>query len=172
MRLGSGIAPVVDWLANQVPVGLGVDGSASNDGSHLLAEARMAKLLARVAPNRYQIAKPGEGRGFAGHAGALSPRQVLEMATRGGAAVLGRDDIGYLAPGMSADFVAINLNKIALAGAIHDFVAALVLCQPQDVDYSVINGRFVVKEGQLTTIDTREVIKRHNEISIEMVDGC
>jgi cytosine/adenosine deaminase-related metal-dependent hydrolase len=172
MRLGSGIAPVVDWLDKQVPVGLGVDGSASNDGSHLLAEARMAMLMQRMAPNRYQSDEPGGRGGFAGHAGALSPRQVLEMATRGGAAVLGRDDIGYLAPGMSADFVAINLNQIALSGAVHDFVAALVLCQPQDVDYSVINGRFVVKEGQLTTIDVHEVLKRHNEISLEMVDGC
>jgi cytosine/adenosine deaminase-related metal-dependent hydrolase len=130
----------------------------------------MAKLNARVAPNRYQIVKPGERGGFAGHAGALSPRQVLEMATRGGAAVLGRDDIGYLAPGMSADFVAINLNQIALAGAVHDFVAALVLCQPQDVDYSVINGRFIVKEGRILTINSREVIKRHNEISLQMVN--
>ena len=72
---------------------------------------------------------------------------------------------------MSADFVAVNLNQIAFAGAIHDYVAALVMCQPQTVDYSVVDGRFVVKEGQLATIDSRDVIKRHNEIAVSMVNG-
>ena len=97
-------------------VGLGVDGSASNDGSHLLAEARLAMLLQRVAPDRYL--EPGtRGRGgFAGDAAAMSARQALELATRGSASVLGRDDIGSLAPGMSADFIALNLNQICFRG--------------------------------------------------------
>ena len=169
MRLGSGIAPVLNWLENNIPVGLGVDGSASNDGSHLLAEARMAQLKQRVAPDRYLSVEPGGRGGFAGNAGAMSPRQALELATRGGAAVLGRDDIGYLAPGMSADFIAFDLNQIALAGANHDYVAAMVLCQPQNVDYSVINGKVIVDNGQFTTIDTQEIIKKHNELASAMI---
>ncbi|MCP4423390.1 MAG: 8-oxoguanine deaminase [Chloroflexi bacterium] len=171
MRLASGIAPVVDWRHKGVRVGLGVDGSASNDGGHLLAEARMAMLLQRVAPDRYLSQQPGGRGGFAGKPDAMSARQALELGTRGGAAVLGRDDIGYLAPGMSADFIALNLNQVAFAGGIHDPVAAVVLCQPPNVDYSVINGKVVVEDGRLTTIDLGPHIQRHNQIAINMVRG-
>ena len=108
-----------------VPVGLGVDGSASNDASHLLAEARQAMLLARV--------------GFGPD--AMTAREALEIATLGGAKVLNRDDIGALAPDMAADFVAFDLRTIGFAGGLHDPVAALVFCAPASVALSVINGR-------------------------------
>ncbi len=170
-RLGSGIARAVDWRDAGVKAGLGVDGSASNDGSHLLAEARLAMLLQRVAPDRYLSEDPGGRGGFAGHPGSMSARQALEMATRGGAAVLGRDDVGHLAPGMSADFIAINLNQVGFAGALHDPAAAVVLCHPVGVDWSVINGRVVVERGHLTTLDLGPHIERHNKISEDMIRG-
>ncbi|MDX1615049.1 MAG: 8-oxoguanine deaminase [Candidatus Promineifilaceae bacterium] len=171
MRLASGIAPVVAWREQQVAVGLGVDGSASNDGSHLLAEARQAMLLQRVAPDRYLSTAPGGRGGFAGDAGAMSARQALELATRGGAAVLGRDDIGHLAPGMSADFVAFDLNQVAYAGGWHDPLAALIMGQPGQVDVSVINGRIVVQEGRLLTIEIEPLLEQHNAISARMIRG-
>jgi cytosine/adenosine deaminase-related metal-dependent hydrolase len=169
MRLASGIAPVLAWRAAGVPVGLGVDGSASNDGGHLLAEARQAMLLQRVAPERYLSERPGGRGGFAGNPAALSARQALAMATRGGAAVLGRDDIGYLAPGMSADFIAINLNQLCFAGAGHDPVAAVLFCQPPQVDVVVVNGRVVVRDGRLTTIDLPVVLERHGRLASAML---
>lgn len=171
MRLASGIAPVLAWRSAGVRVGLGVDGSASNDGGHLLAEARQAMLLQRVAPDRYLSEAPGGRGGFAGRPDAMTARQALEMATRGGAAVLGRDDIGYLEPGMSADFIAFNLNQIAYAGAWHDPVAAIVFCQPRPVDVSVINGRVVVQDGRLTTLDLEPLLRRHNQIAAAMIRG-
>jgi cytosine/adenosine deaminase-related metal-dependent hydrolase len=126
-------------------------------------------LLQRVAPDRYLSMEPGGRGGFAGDASAMSARQALELATRGGAAVLGRDDIGHLAPGMSADFVAYNLNQVAYAGALHDPVAATVLCQPRNVDLSVINGQIVVEDGLLTTVEMEPLIRRHNEIATALI---
>lgn len=155
MRLASGIAPVKRYLAAGVHVGLGVDGSASNDSSHMLAEARQALLLARVL----------------GDPAALTARQALEVATLGGAAVLGRDDIGALAPGMCADFFALRLDRLAYAGALHDPVAAALFCAPQQADWTVINGRAVVKDGQLTTVDLGRVVARHNQIAQAMLHG-
>jgi 8-oxoguanine deaminase len=169
MRLASGIAPLLKWRVAKVPVGLGVDGSASNDGSHMLNEVRQAMLLQRVAPNRYLSEVPGGRSGFGGKPDAMSARQALELATRGGAAVLGRDDIGYLAPGMAADFIAINLNQLAYTGSLHDPVAAVVFNQAQNVDYAVINGRVVVENGRLTTLDLAPHIQRHNQISRKMI---
>ena len=169
MRLASGIAPVLAWRAHGVPVGLGVDGSASNDGSHLLAEARQAMLLQRVAPDRYLSEQAGGRGGFGGKPDAMSARQALELATRGGAAVLGRDDIGYLAPGMAADFIAINLQQLAYTGSLHDPVAAVVFNQPQNVDYAVINGKVVVENGRLTTLDLAPHVQRHNQIAAAMI---
>jgi cytosine/adenosine deaminase-related metal-dependent hydrolase len=171
MRLASGIARIPEMVQAGVPVGLGVDGSASNDGGHLLTEARLALLLQRVAPHRYLSEKPGGRGGFGGRPDAMTARQALELATRGSASVLGQDDIGYLAPGMSADFIALNLNQVAFAGALHDPVAAVVLCQPPNVDYSVINGRVIVDKGNLTTIDLGPHLERHNQIAIGMVNG-
>jgi 8-oxoguanine deaminase len=171
MRLASGIARIPEMVQAGVPVGLGVDGSASNDGGHLLAEARLAMLLQRVAPHRYLSEKPGGRGGFGGKPDAMTARQTLELATRGSASVLGRDDIGYLAPGMSADFIALNLNQVAFAGANHDPVAAVVFCQPPNVDYSVINGQVIVENGNLTTVDLGPHLERHNQIAINMVRG-
>ncbi|MCB9420588.1 MAG: 8-oxoguanine deaminase [Ardenticatenaceae bacterium] len=171
MRLASGIARIPEMIQAGVPVGLGVDGSASNDGGHLLTEARLALLLQRVAPHRYLSEKPGGRGGFGGKPDAMTARQALELATRGSASVLGRDDIGHLAPGMSADFIALNLNQVSFAGANHDPVAAVILCQPPNVDYSVINGRIIVENGNLTTVDLGPHLERHNKIAINMVNN-
>lgn len=155
MRLASGIAPVRKMLDARVKVGLGVDGSASNDAGHLLNEARQAMLLQRVG----------------GNPAALSAREALELATLGGAAVLGRDDIGSLAPGMAADIIAFRLDTIGFAGALHDPVAALVFCQSPNVDMSIINGRIVVKEGGLLTVDAPVLVEQHNMLSKRLIDG-
>ena len=153
MRLASGIAPVVAWRSAGVPVGLGVDGSASNDSSHMLAEARQAMLLQRVK----------------GDAGVMSAQQALELATLGGAAVLGRDDIGALAPGMAADFIGYRLERLDFTGAAHDPLAALVFCTPVNVDLSVVNGRVRIQEGRIVDLDLKPLIQRHNAISRAMI---
>lgn len=155
MRLASGIAPIRKMIDAGVPVGLGVDGSASNDGAHMLGEVRQAMLLQRV--------------GFGPD--AMTARQALEIATLGGARVLNRDDIGALKPGMSADVAMFRLNQIGFAGALHDPVAALVFCTPANVSYSVINGRVVVRDGQFTTIDLGSVIERHNALAFELANA-
>ncbi|GAC1034331.1 8-oxoguanine deaminase [Pseudomonas sp. No.21] len=155
MRLASGIAPIRRMRDAGVPVGLGVDGSASNDGATMIGEVRQALLLQRV--------------GFGPD--AMTAREALEIATLGGAKVLNRDDIGALAPGMAADFVAFDLNQIAFAGALHDPLAALVFCAPAQVSHSVINGRLVVKDGQLMTVDLPRVIERHNRLAHQLVLG-
>ena len=149
MRLASGIAPIRRMRDAGVPVGIGVDGSASNDAGHLLAEARQALLLQRV--------------GFGPD--AMSAWEALELATRGGARVLGRDDIGALAPGMAADFVAFDMSNVGYAGGLADPVAALLFCAPQDVQWSVIHGRVIVRNGQLTTLDLPDHVERHNALS-------
>jgi 8-oxoguanine deaminase len=152
MRLGSGIAPVWAYLDAGVRVGLAVDGSASNDSGHLLAEARQAMLLQRVL------------RG----ADALTAREALRMATRGGAAVLGRDDIGILAPGMAADVVGFDVSGIDHAGAQADPLAALLFCHPGKVALSIINGRVIVEDGQLVEVDVPALVSRHNDLSREL----
>jgi cytosine/adenosine deaminase-related metal-dependent hydrolase len=154
MRLASGIAPVRAYLDAGVRVGLGVDGSASNDASHLLAEARMALLLQRVS----------------GNPAGLSAREALWIATRGGALVLGRDDIGQLTPARAADFVGFRLDRLDYAGGLHDPLAALVFCAPQRVDLSVIHGRMVVGDGRLLTVDLGPVIEWHNRAARELVE--
>jgi 8-oxoguanine deaminase len=155
MRLGSGIAPVCTLHTKGVRVGLGVDGSASNDSGHLLAEVRQAMLLQRV------VHGPG----------AMTARTALELATLGGARVLNRDDIGALSPGMAADFAAFRLDEIGFAGAGHDPVAALVFCAPATVDCSVINGRIVAREGRIATINLPVTIERHNQLARVLVSG-
>jgi cytosine/adenosine deaminase-related metal-dependent hydrolase len=166
MRLASGIAPVMKMRAAGVKVGLGVDGSASNYGSHLLAEARQTMLLARLdagvrgASLSNQDAPP-----------LMTARQALELGTRGGALVLGRDDIGSLEKGKCADLFAINLNRLDFAGAHHDPVAAAVLCQPVTVDYTVVGGHFVVKERQLVTVDLPTLVEKHNQAAGRLVSN-
>ena len=154
MRLGSGIAPIRKMLNYGVPVGLGVDGSASNDTGNLLQEARTAFLLARV-----NECDPT----------SMSARDILEVATLGGARVLGRDDIGAIALNMAADFIAIDISRSQFAGAHHDLVAALIFCPVPSVDYSFINGRKVVDRGQLTTLDLPTLIERTNKIARKLV---
>lgn len=161
MRLASGIAPVRAYRNQGIRVGLGVDGSASNDSSHLLAEARQALLLGRLSPGRPHAA---------GDPAGLTAEDVLEIATLGGADVLGRDDIGSLEPGKAADFIAFDLNRLDFAGALHDPVAALVFCTPSRVDLSVINGKVVVQAGRLTTVAMEPVIEWHNRIARELVN--
>jgi cytosine/adenosine deaminase-related metal-dependent hydrolase len=155
MRLASGIAPVRKMRAAKVKVGLGVDGSASNDSSHLLNEARQAMLLQRVG----------------GDPTAFSAREALEIATLGGASVLGRDDVGRLAPNMAADFVAFRIDSYHFAGALADPLAALVFCQPQVVDLSVVNGKVVVRDGVLQTMDVPVLVEQHNAISRRLIRG-
>lgn len=154
-RLASGIAPLRRMLDRGVTVSLGVDGSASNDSGHLLGEARLAMLLQRAL----------------GDPAGLAAREALEMATLGGARVLGRDDIGSIAPGMSADIIAYRLDGIELAGALHDPVAALVFCQPQRVDLSIINGRIVIEDGQLLTAEPRRLAEAHNKLARQLYRG-
>lgn len=155
MRLGSGVAPVRSMRRRGVPVGLGVDGSASNDAGHLLGEARQAMLLQRVV----------------GGAGAMTAREALELATLGGARVLGRCDIGALAPGMAADFAAFDLRRPGFAGALHDPVAALLFCQPASVSLSVINGRVVARDGRLATVDLPLLLERHDRLARTLLAG-
>jgi len=154
MRLASGIAPIRKMLNHGVPVGLGVDGSASNDTGNLLQEARTAFLLARV-----NECDPT----------SMSAREILEVATLGGAKVLGRDDIGAIAPNMAADFIAIDIERSQFVGAQHDLVSALIFCPVPSVDYSFINGRKVVDRGQLTTLDLPMLIERTNKIARKLV---
>jgi cytosine/adenosine deaminase-related metal-dependent hydrolase len=159
MRLASGIAPVRKYLAAGVPTGLGVDGSASNDGSHLLGEARMAMLLARLdaAPNQ----SGGE---------LLTARTAIELATRGGADVLRRPDLGSLETGKAADFIAIDLNRLEYAGALHDPVAAVMLVAPVNVDYNYVGGVPVVAEGNLVTTELEPLVERHNRLAATLLD--
>ena len=168
MRLGSGIAPIRAMRDAGVRVGLGVDGSASNDAGHLLAEARQAMLLQRVSrPSEVHAGRHEP----AGDPAALGAQEVLEMATLGGAAVLGRDDIAALAPGMAADFIGYRLERLAFAGALHDPLAALVFCTPPTVDLSVINGQVRVWEGQIVDLDLPALVRRHNALSRALLRG-
>lgn len=164
MRCGQGIAKVRQMLDAGVRCGLGVDGSASNDTSNMFLEARLAQMLQRIAPRRYGSEAPGGRGGFGGAPGALSAREALEMATRGGAAVLGRDDIGQIAPGMSADFIAVKLDQLGLSGAQRDPLAALVMCGPFRVDHAVIAGRPVIAGGAFVDQDIPALLRDHAAI--------
>ncbi|MDP9110918.1 MAG: 8-oxoguanine deaminase [Candidatus Eremiobacteraeota bacterium] len=156
MRLGSGVAPLGALAQAGARVALGVDGSASNDSSNMLEEARQAMLLQRV------ICGPG----------ALSAREALRLATRGGASVLGRDDIGALAPGMAADIIGYRLDTLDLSGgAVHDPVAALLFCRPPSVDFSIINGKVRIKDGEFVDFDLARHIVHHNELARSLVRG-
>ena len=152
-RLGSGIAPVRHMRDAGVKVGLGVDGSASNDAGNLMAEARQTVLLQRVSLG----------------ANAMSAREALEIATLGGAQVLGRDDCGRIAPGMRADLALWDVTGIEAAGA-WDPVAALILCGPMRVRDLFVEGRQVVAGGQVVTIDLPRVIERQNALARRLWD--
>ncbi len=165
MRLASGIAPISAMLAAGVKVGLGVDGSASNDGSHLLAEARQAMLAARVKEGLTGFSRSNDPKRR-----LMTARQALELATRGGAAVLGRADIGALEAGKCADFFAVNLNRLPYAGALHDPLAALIFCAPQQVDWTFVGGKAVVKDGKLVNIDPASLVERHNRAARRLLE--
>lgn len=171
MRLASGIAPVKKYLDAGVPVGLGVDGSASNDSSNMLAEVRQAMLLARLRMGL----RPPEGPA------SLLPtshplradewvtaRQVLELGTLGGARLLGRTDIGALEVGKRADFFTLDLNTIDFAGGLADPVAAAVFCAPQRANWTVVDGRVLVQDGQVATVDMEPVVAEHNRHAARM----
>jgi len=153
MRLASGIAPVRQMLDAGVKIGLGVDGSASNDSGHMLNEARQAMLLQRVM-------RGGD---------ALTARESLAIATRGGAAVLGRDDIGILAPGYAADIVAFDCRGIDFAGAAWDPLAALVFCGPAKAAYTIINGRVIVADGVLQSLDPARLVENHQTMTHDLM---
>jgi len=156
MRLASGIAPIRAMRDADVPVGIGVDGSASNDSGHMLGEVRQALLLQRVAHG------PEKGPS------AMTAREALEIATRGGAQVLNRDDIGHLAPGMAADIVTVPLDEIGMAGGLHDPLAALLFCHVPRVKHSIVNGRVVVRDGRLATVDLPRLIEQHNRLARDL----
>jgi cytosine/adenosine deaminase-related metal-dependent hydrolase len=165
MRLASGVAPIAAMLTAGVKVGLGVDGSASNDGSHMLGEVRQALLAARVREGM-----TGFSRSDDPSRKLMTARQALEMATRGGAAVLGRQDLGSLEPGKCADFFSVNLNRLEYAGGLHDPAAALVYCAPVKADYTVVGGKVIVKDGQLVSVDVPRLVERHNRAAKRLLN--
>jgi 8-oxoguanine deaminase len=166
MRLASGIAPILDMVNGGVKVGLGVDGSASNDGSSLLEETRQAMLAARVRAGLMGASKSEEQSNP-----LMTARQALEIATRGGAAVLGRSDIGSLEPGKCADITSIDLNKLEYAGGLHDPVSAIVFCAPVRVDYTIVGGKMIVKNGEFLPLDKMKLVERHNQAARRLVYG-
>jgi cytosine/adenosine deaminase-related metal-dependent hydrolase len=181
MRLASGIAPVRRMLDAGVPVGLGVDGSASNDAGHLLAEARQALLLARVGRALAPPETDASGRTVYGcdlGPAEMSARHVLDIATRGGAAVLGRDDIGQLAPGMAADLALFRVDQHAglaglgyAGGAVHDPLAALLFCHASHAACTIVNGRVLVRGGELVGHELAVLVERHNRLARQLVGG-
>lgn len=153
-RLGSGIAPVRAMRDAGVKVALGVDGSASSDAGSVIAEARQAMLLQRVAHG----------------ANAMSAREVLEIATLGGAQVLGRDDLGALVPGLRADIAIWDLRGLEAAGA-WDPVAALVFCAPQGVRHLFVEGQQIVTDGRLATIDQEALSVRQRQLAAKLAEA-
>ena len=154
MRLASGIAPVRQMLDTGVKVGLGVDGSASNDSGNMLNEARQTMLLQRVNSK----------------ASAMTAREALKVATKGGASVLNRDDIGMLIPGYAADITAFKRDNVDFSGSDWDPVASLVFCGPSKANYTIINGKIVVSEGQLTSIPMEKLVHEHSKLSRDLIN--
>lgn len=166
MRLASGIAPIREYMQAGVKVGLGVDGSASNDGSHMLGEVRQAMLLSRLREG-----VTGFSRSDDPNRTLITARQSLWLGTRGGAEVLGREDIGSLEVGKCADLIAYKTNRLEFAGALHDPLAALVFAQPVTVDQNLVGGRWVVRDGQLVTTDIHTLIEKHNKLAKRLVEA-
>jgi 8-oxoguanine deaminase len=156
MRLGSGAARVPEMLSAGVRLGLGVDGSASNDSSDMLAELRNCFLLQRLAHG----------------SSAITARQVLSLGTSGGASLLRREDIGMIQEGKAADIIGIDVDDIPHAGALHDYIASIVLCGGSHaVDFSVINGLTVVRDGRLVLADESEIVREANKAALRMIAG-
>ena len=154
MRLASGIAPVRQMLDTGVKVGLGVDGSASNDSGNMLNEARQTMLLQRVNSK----------------ASTMTARETLRVATKGGASVLNRDDIGMLVPGYAADITAFKRDNVDFSGSDWDPVASLVFCGPSKANYTIINGKIVVSEGQLNSIPMEKLVRKHSKLSRDLIN--
>jgi cytosine/adenosine deaminase-related metal-dependent hydrolase len=175
MRLASGIAPIRKMIEAGVPVGLGVDGSASNDAAHMVNEARQAMLLARLRKSLEGPQVNAEGKTIFGCDTApmeMTARDALRLATRGGAEVLGRKDIGQLSVGYCADMALFDLRNLSFAGgAVHDAIGSLMLCASAPAAYTVVNGRVVVSEGQLASVDLGNVIERHNKFAVQLAAG-
>jgi cytosine/adenosine deaminase-related metal-dependent hydrolase len=155
-RLGSGVAPVRALLEAGAPVGLGVDGSASNDASNMLAEVRQALLAHRVGtpPERW-----------------ITAEEALRMATRGGARCLGRDDVGSLEPGKAADLILVDMRRLSYAGAGSDPLAALVFSPwPEPVDTVMVNGRLVVEGGALRGVDVPALVAEAEAVSAGLLE--
>lgn len=153
-RLGSGVPPIRKYLDAGIPVGLAVDGSASNDTSNMLGEARQAMLVARV--------KSGVS--------SMPARDALRMATRGGAAVVGRDDIGQIAPGKAADLAIFDVDRIDYAGSAGDPVAGLLFCGASHrTKWTVVDGRVVVEDGRLVNADEKAVVREANAACLDML---
>jgi 8-oxoguanine deaminase len=150
-RLGSGIAPVRALLDAGAPVGLGVDGSASNDSSNMMAETRQALLAHRLDPDPARW---------------LTAEEVFRLATRGGARCLGRDDIGSLEPGLAADLILIDTRRLSYAGASSDLLAALAFTPwPEPVDTVMVNGRILVEGGELLGVDVPALVARADALA-------
>jgi cytosine/adenosine deaminase-related metal-dependent hydrolase len=175
MRLASGIAPIRKMIEAGVPVGLGVDGSASNDAAHMVNEARQAMLLARLRKSLESPQVTAQGQTVFGCDTApmeMTARDALRLATRGGAEVLGRKDIGQLSVGYCADMAMFDLRSLSFAGgAVHDAIGSLMLCASAPASYTIVNGRVVVSEGQLATLDLGRVIERHNQFAKQLALG-
>ncbi|MBU6428986.1 MAG: 8-oxoguanine deaminase [Cyanobacteria bacterium REEB65] len=153
MRLASGIAPVLDLLEAGSPVAVGVDGSASNDGGNLLAEVRQALLLGRL---RYGT--------------RYTARQALSLATRTAARLLRRPELGVLQEGNAADLAIFELDRVEYAGAAcHDPLGALLLCQPTRPRHVMVGGKWVVWQGEITTIDLERTVAEHNRMAVQLV---
>jgi cytosine/adenosine deaminase-related metal-dependent hydrolase len=176
MRLASGILPLRKMLDAGVPIGLGVDGSASNDAAHLLNEARQAMLLARVgramAPPRVQDGRTVYGCDLG--PAEMTPRDALRLATRGGAEVLGRaHELGQITEGYCADIALFRTDTLSMAGgAVHDPLGALLLCASDKADYTLVNGRVVVRQGEIATVDMGPLIERHNQLALLLAQGA
>ena len=157
MRLGSGVAPVYKMKNTNMRIGLGVDGSSSNDTGNFLLEIRNALLLQRVAF--------GES--------ALTAREALKLATMGGASVLRWDnEIGSIEVGKAADMIGFNLqDRLEFAGGLSDPVAAIVFCDAKQVDFSMINGKVVIDDGHFVAIDEEEFIRKQNAISKKLLES-
>jgi cytosine/adenosine deaminase-related metal-dependent hydrolase len=175
MRLASGIAPIKKYLENGVKVGVGIDGSSSNDTSNFLIEVRETMLLARLKMGLWPPEGPMTLLSTSDPLRAkewMTAREALEIATRGGAQVLGRSDVGSLEPGKCADFFTLDLNTIDYAGALSDPVAAVVFCAPQRARYTVVGGRLIVDKGEIATLDIVPVIEEHNRHAARLAAGA
>ena len=154
MRLASGIAPVRDWVDLGVKVGLGVDGSSSNDSGHLLAEARQTMLLQRV---KYGAEK-------------FSAREALKIATKGGAETLNRNDIGEISIGKAADFAIYDLNQIDMSGTFSDPIAGLIFCGPIKTKFTICNGNIIAENGHMKNFDLNISLENHKTASKRLLN--